>query len=42
MSGFSKTGTLWSEHPISNYEASVDHYRQEIYEYVYTRYRYVA
>ena len=34
--------TLWSELPPSYDEASVDHYRQEIYEYVYTRYRYVA
>ncbi len=34
--------TLWSELPASYDEASVDHYRQEIYEYVYTRYRYVA
>jgi type I restriction enzyme R subunit len=34
--------TLWSELPSSYDEASVDHYRQEIYEYVYTRYRYVA
>lgn len=34
--------TLWAELPSSYDELSISHYRQEIYEYVYTRYGSVA
>ena len=34
--------TLWKELPESYDEVSISHYRQEIYEYVYTRYNTVA
>lgn len=34
--------TLWAELPSSYDEVSISHYRQEIYEYVYTRYGSVA
>ena len=33
---------LWMELPSSYSEESLNYYRQEIYEYVYTHYRYVA
>jgi type I restriction enzyme R subunit len=33
---------LWLELPSSYSEESLNYYRQEIYEYVYTHYRYVA
>ena len=34
--------TLWKELPESYDEVSISHYRQQIYEYVYTRYASVA
>lgn len=34
--------TLWKELPASYDEVSISHYRQQIYEYVYTRYSSVA
>lgn len=34
--------TLWEELPSSYDEVSISHYRQQIYEYVYTRYSSVA
>lgn len=34
--------TLWAELPECYDEASISIYRQQIYEYVYTRYRSVA
>lgn len=34
--------TLWKELPASYDEVSISHYRQQIYEYVYTRYSSIA